>query len=1060
MGDSRMQGEEMGERQGSEGAHSAGSGRSGRRSPPLRGNDDASVASAGSRGSARARQQQYAAGGRHSVSPSEAASGGRLAPLGGDEYGSPPSGGRRTPPPLHSTRPGRDARDRDADQDEERRSGWRCGEYVTNVAEELGFSLFFRCYVGYHLICSIVFAVCWGYHNMMAASYRMYVPPQGASFAVTCAMLTCFVLIMTLAVMVIDLEVRLFVNWLGFARDSANLFFIPNGATGHGLQGERKCRRRRNYMLGLFELFILVVPFFYALISTLMKGESMLAFVGLFSFVGFVVSQLLIACLFIAFWVYSVREKFRVFKDGYAMSRKVKEAQREARPRGRRGDADEGSQAGSRAGEREETDEGRVDIDRLRASGGHLWMRRHRKNPLIMSEFGMDIFSARTHTVTLFLGFPWMMVMIGGVDADPSNIAWMMIIAVLLFGGLLMAFTIARPSKEDKKTARNQEKVTIICMCCFGAFGLVGLLGSLVAGVSGGGGMLAGFVVVLLLLTQGMMVRRHTLHVQTAYITRGMTLSPKPRDTRVEDDDSSGMTVCIPLVPCPNVWRSCCDCACLEAQADEDYIYNFYQMDADEGRVLSTESRTIVAPPRVPGFDNSFRKLKATVHGQTPGRLQWDDLMAKVQEDGGKLKVVEEGDDLWKNVLPQATLVEVNGRRVRSKSEAESAIEGAPEDFDVLFQHGVYFEKSGKNKVTREAHLDRSDRVLTADLMINTWYFLLFIAVAGFAFAYGSWYGAELKAKVAAVADVQSDPQTAIVGTSPYPACGLTWDAMDFGVVDFALLAALSYHSNLANFKSDLATWFGTDLALIWPPEATDPRLVEETTSRVDAVMKSGDSVPINWYDLYSHKWNRHVILIRQEVGSDRGRTWLRDVDIWGDAVLYQIMSALNPFWSLWDEDTVTNFVSFLGVFKKPLVEGEFHKDIEDYIKGLNDRMNGTFILTGHAAAGGHAKLIAQKMGLPVVTFAPPGTRWSSERLGIPTPLDLDDVSISPARSMMSMVDRANGFVQQTHCPSASSMTDCQRMEYILCDLLHKCGDPKSRMMAGSDPAGGKCDTA
>eukprot|EP01065_Artemidia_motanka_P030125 TRINITY_DN3613_c2_g1_i1.p1 TRINITY_DN3613_c2_g1~~TRINITY_DN3613_c2_g1_i1.p1 ORF type:complete len:1009 (+),score=260.15 TRINITY_DN3613_c2_g1_i1:142-3168(+) len=963
---------------------------------------------------------------------------GRQSPSPGDGESRGASSGRRSPHPLQPVTERHEVRRERVEDDRER---WRCGDWLASIAEEVGFSLFFRFYIGYHLLCSITFAACWGYHTMVAASSRMFAPPLGRAFWMSTAMLLAFVLIMTFAVTVIDMLVRMFVNWLGFARDSANLFWIPNAVRGEGPAAERKTRRRRNYMLGVFEIATLVIPFMYALIKTLSDKESILAFIGSFSFLGFVIFQILVAMQYIALWVYSIKEKFRVHKEGQEAKRRVKEFDSR---HGRReeGGGESGSQAGSRAGR--DDDQRTQDRDRDdRADGSSIgvyrWMRRHRRNPIVMSEFGMDVFSARAHTLLIMLGLPWVLIMLQPVGMA-SNLVWMMIIAFVIFGAVFTAATIAKPSKDARKTAQHQDKVSFLGIISICVFGFVGALAGFV-GPDTGGGAVVGFVFVLLLLTQGLTVRRHGMHVQTPFQARELKLVPKPQQYRTVDE-SSGVTQCLPLFPCSNVWRTCCDCPCLDPAPADDYVYNCFQMETEgaESRVVSSESRTVVQPPRQPGFHNTYRRLKTTTRHGIYDRVHWDDLLDEIDTDEGmalKPPTAYRHEHQWHNLQPGCTLVEVNGQSVTNRAEIEAAVDAAPEDFDVTFKHGLLVRRGEKTRIAREAHLDRTERVLNASLKINLWYFVLFFPLVGIAFSYGTWFSEPLNLNIAVNG---STPHAAV---EPYAACSMKWNVMDLTLVDFAFLAQLSYHSDVRKMDEDLMTWFG------WKIQRKKRTEDEETAH--SAFLSGSDAMPVTWFELESPTWNQVVILIE---GTTSGRAWLRDLDIWGDAVLYQILCTLNPFWALWDEATQRNFVAFLGFPKSAMVAGDPYKAIEEHIRKNYLPESGaqkSIVIVGHAAAGGHAKMVAQRFGVPVVAFAPPGTRWTSQRLGFPHPLRLDDVTVAPERSMMPMVDRMNGFVQETHCNSKNSMSNCQRMENILCDLLAKCGDPDGRSMTDFD---------
>jgi len=634
---------------------------------------------------------------------------------------------------------------------------------------------------------------------------------------------------------------------------------------------------------------------------------------------------------------------------------------------------------------------------------------------------------------------------------------WLMIALVTAFLAFFMGMMVAKPSKDHENVAKNQDKTSIIGFVCFIIFALLGPLAAAVGSSSGAGG-LAGFIVVLLILTQGNMLRRHTMHVQTPYQPRTMKLS-LPGHREQTRERGKYITFCAPLVPCPRVWRACCSCDCLEDGDDEDYVYSLFQMEHSHGtaRVSSSESRVVQHPPRVPGHDNSYRRLRATQREGVYNRVAWDDVKESIMEIEER-KTLEldrkkgpqdapRDNPLWKGLVDGAILTQINGEHVNCLADAERAVSEAPSDFELVFKHPLKtksMSSTGKVRNTREYHLDWTDRVLTANMKITLWYFAVFAVLMAISWTYMD----VVKSLDSTVADNSTLPQPH-TGFGPYAVCEMKWnDYMDFSVTDFALLSMLSYHSRVNNFDKDLAVWFGQNHSLqrMWPPERDN---YNEPDPEWNKKFASGTRAPVEFWDVQAKNWDTHVIIIK---GDTSGSAWLRDLDIWSDAVLYQILSSLNPFWALWDHGKQVEFVSFLGFLKKMMITEDFHDDIVAHIASLSTATNRKkVILTGHGAAGGHARLLGQKLGLPSVTFGSPGTRWSAKRLDIPANLAVDDVGVFTQRSLVPMVDRHVGFTQEIHCDSSLSGSDCSRVESIVCDLLRSCGDPYKRQISGID---------
>ncbi|KAJ9451658.1 hypothetical protein DIPPA_04317, partial [Diplonema papillatum] len=217
-------------------------------------------------------------------------------------------------------------RRRKEDKESRRRSGggspsFSCNTYVTRLAQEIGFSLWFRVYVFYLLLCNLTFVVLLGYNYMLASGFRMMVQHNDSSpFLVQVAMLAFFWFTAMLTTTFIYLNVRLVVSWLGMSRKSCNLFFLPNR-----YEDEQKALFFRDYQLLLFEILVLVVPIAYAVVVTIQNEESIVGFIGHFSFVGFVIFQILVLLIWSYFWVRSVMEKNKAWRRGSRLLKDAKE---------------------------------------------------------------------------------------------------------------------------------------------------------------------------------------------------------------------------------------------------------------------------------------------------------------------------------------------------------------------------------------------------------------------------------------------------------------------------------------------------------------------------------------------------------------------------------------------------------------------------------------------------------------------------------------------------------------------------------------------------------------
>eukprot|EP00755_Sulcionema_specki_P008559 Sspe_Gene.41267::Locus_19956_Transcript_1_1_Confidence_1.000_Length_2938::g.41267::m.41267 len=833
---------------------------------------------------------------------------------------------------------------------ERRREREESGEYSCNgwlyrVSEELGFSTGFRIYVCYLLFCSVIFAVFCGYHNLMLTAIRLFVPPEGESFLVSLAMLSTFILLLIFFSTVLHMEVRLAMSWLGMTRYSVNLFYWPNYAST-----EEKALRIRNMYLLFFEIAVLIVPLIYAIVKTISDKESMLSCVGHFSFVGFVIFQFLLAIHYLYLWYNSIRAKRRAWKEGGRLRRAAKEVRdsqyrerrtkREVKKRRRKGsdeesDEEEEYRSRERRGKkRAEPRDAQADDEDSDEGVFVPWHHQRSKNPHTMGEFGLDLYSVRAYTFHVFLGLPFCIIMLYPLGVDSPRLEWLAIVFVILPGACFLAYYV-KPSRKPKKIARVQQVVVII-MLVFG--GLFVILGLIAAGMGGGVGLLLTHVI-LLFLSQLLLLRRHSAHV----IPNG---EPGALNLPQQHAHETKPLRCLPLLPCGNIWRACCDsnpCA-------EQYIIDEKPVHRD-----ITRDR-ISRPAPMPGF------------------------------------MLPQAEDEW------------------ARDAEGNVLDG---------------------KLAREVLLDRQDRVLTADATITTWYLILFIIGAGFAFGYGTWSKSTLVSDDRAEAGIE-----AYNGSRPYATCSMVWDG-GLTVQDFIFLNALGTIDRNDVYEKSLKDWFGT--TFVRYPRAAD--------------IPKGDWVDLEYDHLYSQERKVHVMVMR---GSFTGKRWMRDLDVWGDAVTYQILMALNPFFALWNPDVQGNFVNFLGLLKRYSKGEDIFHEVDMYVKNLTESTGvwddqHRIVFTGHGTHGGMARLLAHELGHPVVTFSPPGIQWTAKRFGRTINPQHNDVSFLPKRAAFPLVDRHVGWTQQTECHTDNSLSDCQKLSNIACDILYSCGDPKGRAFSGLD---------
>ena len=183
---------------------------------------------------------------------------------------------------------------------------WGFDKYVCAIGREVGFSTWFRMYVLLLLFSNLLLCVFVGYHFMLAASYRMAAPPEDESKRIpgSFAFLSLFFIILHLASTCLHMTLRLIGCWMGFTRDSCNLFFLPNS-----FQVPKQSMKWRDFQLFGLAFLTLIIPFFYAVAVTLGGGDAAPYFFGHFSFCSFAIFNICYLVLYMYFWWKSIRAK-------------------------------------------------------------------------------------------------------------------------------------------------------------------------------------------------------------------------------------------------------------------------------------------------------------------------------------------------------------------------------------------------------------------------------------------------------------------------------------------------------------------------------------------------------------------------------------------------------------------------------------------------------------------------------------------------------------------------------------------------------------------------------
>ena len=200
-------------------------------------------------------------------------------------------------------------------------TGCTVGGYVSSLSQEIGFSLWFRCYVFYLLFCNLTFIIVLGTNVLLAAGYRTVIPTtdKGTTFFSPLAMLCMFWSTLTLLAALIFMSVKLIMHWIGFTRTSVNLLLLPSYGSS-----EESTIRYRDYQLFFFTIAVFFGPLAFSIATTISNEEPFFSIVGNFTFAGFVVFESLVMLIFIYFWWVSFRQKARALRMGSKLKKAAK----------------------------------------------------------------------------------------------------------------------------------------------------------------------------------------------------------------------------------------------------------------------------------------------------------------------------------------------------------------------------------------------------------------------------------------------------------------------------------------------------------------------------------------------------------------------------------------------------------------------------------------------------------------------------------------------------------------------------------------------------------------
>eukprot|EP00759_Apiculatamorpha_spiralis_P046045 PhF_6_TR42688/c0_g1_i1/m.64405 len=269
-----------------------------------------------------------------------------------------------------------------------------------------------------------------------------------------------------------------------------------------------------------------------------------------------------------------------------------------------------------------------------------------------------------------------------------------------------------------------------------------------------------------------------------------------------------------------------------------------------------------------------------------------------------------------------------------------------------------------------------------------------------------------------------------VSATAPHVLC--SWSPkianFDFTIMDVAYLTSLSYSTGDILDK-DFKLWFNhkTNMTRNWP------RIVA-TDSDI------GGTVNVHFLDFYDATTQTHFIVLRSFAYST---SWMRDVDTWGEAIVYQIASIAVPFVSSWPDHLKVDFVDSMSFLKNWFGGNNVTDEVELYVKKVKEQGHNV-VLSGHGSNGGYAKIVAARLQTPVIAFNSPGTLYSAKKFGLSENFG-NEVTVLSTRDWFGYIDMPAGATHYIPCDSDVSETRCTDMKRTASTLLQLCGDKYGR---------------
>uniref|UniRef100_A0A7S2I7P5 Fungal lipase-type domain-containing protein n=1 Tax=Zooxanthella nutricula TaxID=1333877 RepID=A0A7S2I7P5_9DINO len=174
----------------------------------------------------------------------------------------------------------------------------------------------------------------------------------------------------------------------------------------------------------------------------------------------------------------------------------------------------------------------------------------------------------------------------------------------------------------------------------------------------------------------------------------------------------------------------------------------------------------------------------------------------------------------------------------------------------------------------------------------------------------------------------------------------------------------------------------------------------------------------------------------------------LADVDLFAPSAVIDAMTYFFPITSIVPKHVIRWYFKFFNL--KAWFGGRSlfadHLDEARRQKQLSDEQGLEFFITGHSLGGCIAAILGGQVGVPAVTFSPPGQDLMIDRFGVEGEREFwgSLTAVVPDNDLVPRVDYQLGTSLPMVCPG--NPEECHRVSWAVCELYDRCGgDPRGR---------------